>query len=235
MRVITVSDQRQEEASLLELQDAHPFWNNPLLVACREGRLTLEDFQFVFGQYYAYSRSFTRYLAALMVNCEDDLLRAKLIANLWDESGGTAPERRHSNLFRGFLREGLGVSPEYVRFEVPTLRFVSEYLDSSGSRDLPFATAFLAIGTEGLVSRLYQDFVAGLRAARIPEDQLEFFHIHIACDDEHAETLMEILRHSRGMAHFSASSRRGVVHAMNLRDQFFRYLYRRIQERQGLA
>lgn len=235
MRLTTASEQSREEASLLELQDSHPLWNNPLLVACREGRLTLEDFQFLFSQYYAYSRSFTRYLAALMMNCEDDLLRAKLIANLWEESGGTAPERQHSNLFRNFMRESLGVSPEYVRFEVPTLRFVSEYLDSCSSRDLPFATAFLALGTEGLVSRLYQDFVAGLRAANIPDEQLEFFHIHIGCDDEHAETLMEILRHTRNLPYFAASSRRGVVHAMNLRDQFFRFLYRRIQERQGVA
>ena len=235
MRLTAATESAREEASLFELQDAHSLWKNPLLCASREGRLTIEDFQFLFGQYFAYSRSFTRYLAALMVNCEDDLLRAKLIANLWEESGGTQPERRHSNLFRGFLREGLGLAPEYVRFEVPTLRFVSEYLDSSGSRDIPFATAFLAIGTEALVSRLYQDFVAGLKAAQVPEEQLEFFYIHIGCDDEHAETLLDILKSTRNMPHYAASSRRGVMHAMNLRDQFFRYLYRRIQERQRVA
>lgn len=146
MRLTANFEISKEEANLFELQDAHTLWNNPLLVACREGRLTVEDFQFLFGQYFAYSRSFTRYLAALMVNVEDDLHRAKLIANLWEEGGGTTPERRHSNLFRIFLRDGLGLSPEYIRFEVPTLRFVTEYLDSSGSRDIPFATAFLAIG-----------------------------------------------------------------------------------------
>ncbi len=235
MRLTAESELSKEEESLFELQDTHSLWNNPLLVACREGRLTVEDFQFLFGQYFAYSRSFTRYLAALMVNCEDDLHRSKLIANLWEEGGGTTPERRHSNLFRIFLRDGLGLAPEYIRFEVPTLRFVTEYLDSSGSRDIPFATAFLAIGTEGLVSRLYQDFVIGLRAAQIPDEKLEFFHIHIGCDDDHAETLMDMLRSARGMPHYASSSRRGVVTAMNLRDQFFRFLYRRIQERQGVA
>jgi len=235
MRMLSTLYSEFNEASLTEIQQAHSLWKNPLLLACREGRLTVGDFRFLFGQYYAYSRSFTRYLAALMVNCEDDLGRARLIENLWDESGGTVPERRHSNIFRNFLIHGLQLQPEYLRFEVPTLRFVDNYLDCSGSRDFTFATAFLALGTEGIVSRLYKDFLTGLRAAGVQEEHLEFFHIHIGCDDDHAQTLVEMLRSCAHLPHYAQSSRSGVIQAMTLRDQFFTYLHRRIQERQANA
>ena len=40
-------------SELRDIQRNHPLSNNPLLVACREGTLTLEDFRFVFSQYYA--------------------------------------------------------------------------------------------------------------------------------------------------------------------------------------
>src|SRR5262245_61005186 len=48
-----------------ELQSEHHFWNNRLFRSCRNGYLAIEDFQFIFSQYYLYSKSFTRYISAL--------------------------------------------------------------------------------------------------------------------------------------------------------------------------
>ena len=57
-------------------------WQNPLLIACQAERLTLEDFQYFFGQCYYYSRNFTKMLTAALVNCDIDLHRSQLAANL---------------------------------------------------------------------------------------------------------------------------------------------------------
>ena len=221
---------------LRELQAKHPIWENPLLVACREGQLTVEDFRYIFSQYYAYSRSFTRFLAALMAGCDDDLLRAQLSQNLWEEGGGASPERRHSNIFRNFLTKGLGLSLEQIRFDQATVQFVNDYLDCSSNRDFAYATAFLSMGTEGIVVRLYTDFLKGLNQAGIPEEHLEFFHIHIGCDDEHAETLEKMMLSAVGQHDFTCSARLGLEHALSLRHNFLLSLYRRLQEqRQTLA
>jgi pyrroloquinoline quinone (PQQ) biosynthesis protein C len=80
----------------LHVQQArHHFWDNALLRACEEGTLGREDFRYIFGQYYLYSKNFTRYLAGLMARCESDYFRARLAENLWEEGGGCDPEKRH--------------------------------------------------------------------------------------------------------------------------------------------
>ena len=98
--------------ALRRLEESHPFWQNELFQACRAGALRREDFQFLFGQYHLYSRNFTRYLSGLMANLEDDLLRSRLSENLWEEGGGAEPSRRHAQIFRNFLVQGLGLDLE---------------------------------------------------------------------------------------------------------------------------
>jgi hypothetical protein len=40
---------------------------------------------------------------------------------------------------------------------------------------------------------MYEIMVQGMLQASITNDELEFFHIHIACDDEHAEVLSDLM------------------------------------------
>jgi pyrroloquinoline quinone (PQQ) biosynthesis protein C len=222
-------------AQLHDLQADHPIWNNPLLQACRAGSLSRDDLRYVFSQYYAYSRCFTRYLAALMMNCEDDLLRAQLSQNLWEEGGGTAPERRHANIFRNFLIQGLELDVGAIEFEPASLEFSRAYLRAANSNDLAFSAAFLSMGTEAIVPRLYSDFVVGLRMAGVPEQHLEFFHIHIAGDDDHAETLKQILLSLSAEPDFANRARRGLEHALDLRAGFFTYLQRSLAQKREVA
>src|SRR5262245_36953336 len=112
-----------------ELQSRHPFWNNRLFRACRRGYLVIDDFQFIFSQYYLYSRNFTRYIAALMANTENDYYRSRLSENLWEEGGGAEPETRHAELFRNFLREVLSIDLDTIEYLDSTSYFAREYLD----------------------------------------------------------------------------------------------------------
>lgn len=217
----------------LEVQERrHPLWRSQLLQAFSAGRLTGEDLRFLFGQYYFYSREFTRFLASLMARSDDDLLRARLSGNLWEEGGGCAPEDRHSELFRRFLRDGLGIAqPEATVAEPCTRAFVQDYLRYCDEADPVAVCAFIALGTESIVPRLYALFLEGLRRARIPEAQLTFFKLHVACDDAHAQTLADLLQSYAGRPDWALRCEQGMTRALDLRETFFRELYERLQQR----
>ena len=74
-----------------------------------------------------------------------------------------------------------------------TRYFVREYLAQCQRSEPVWGTAFLSLGTEGIVSRMYETLRTGLILAGIPAGELEFFDIHIACDDEHAVTLENMM------------------------------------------
>src|SRR5262245_26636717 len=214
-----------------ELQSKHPFWNNRLFRACRNGGLQFDDYQFIFSQYYLYSKNFTRYIAALMANTESDYHRSRLSENLWEEGGGAEPETRHAELFRNFLRETLSIDLDTIEYLDSTSYFAREYLDFCLNSHPMSASAFLSLGTEGIVARMYSIFVEGMRKAGIAEGQLKFFRIHMECDDEHAITLEEIMLSYSDQPEWYNSCLKAMEKALSLRDRFFENLYEALQHR----
>lgn len=212
-------------ARLHTAQNEHRFWDNRVFRACAAGALTKDDFRFLFSQYYLYTQSFTRYLAALMANCESDLHRSRLAENIWEEGGGTAPERRHAQIFRGFLREGLGADVDDIDFTDVTRFFVREYLDFCLRSHPTAASAFLSLGTEGIVPRMYAILVDGLLKAGVPEAHIAFFRIHMECDDEHAETLEQIMLSYQGTPDWLNTCYSSMDYALSLRHRFFEQLF----------
>jgi mannose-6-phosphate isomerase-like protein (cupin superfamily)/pyrroloquinoline quinone (PQQ) biosynthesis protein C len=230
----TVEEHTDETTDINQLQtlsDTHKLWNNPLLQACLNGRLTLEDFKYLFSQYYFYSRNFTKLLAAAMVNCDSDYFRSIIVKNLFEESGGQNIEMRHSEIFRKFLVDTLGINLERIDFEPYTELFFSQYLDLCIHSGSTKGAAILSFGTEGIVAKLYAIFKKGLVKIGIKDDALTFFNIHIACDDEHALTLKEIVLSHRNEDNWLLHCKEAIYQALNLRDQFFTNIYKNIQSR----
>ncbi|MEM8805483.1 MAG: iron-containing redox enzyme family protein [Cyanobacteria bacterium P01_G01_bin.38] len=214
---------------LRELQANHSFWGNSLFRAFNKGNLSLSDLQFVFGQYSFYSRNFTRYLAGFMANSANDMHRAQLVENLWEESGETHLNERHAELFRRFLTQGLGISLNNLAPIPATQIFVKEVLSfclQSPPRD---SSAFLSLGMEGIVARMYKIFIKGLKLAGIPDNHLTFFHLHTACDDEHAVTLENIMTSYANEPGWFEACCRALTFALDLREQFFENLYQQLQ------
>jgi len=206
--------------TLLHLRDTHRFWDNGLLKACQSNVLTKEDFKYIFGQYRLYSKFFTRFITAVMTNSENDLHRAILSENLWEEGGKQNPENRHSEIFNRFLRDVLGVSENTV-FKPYTVQFCEEYLKACKENDDLYGAAFLSLGTEGIVSRLYKIFVQAFLKLGIPDQDLHFFHLHIECDDDHALSLENIVNSFKDRPDWFDTSLKALHHALSLRDQFF--------------
>jgi quercetin dioxygenase-like cupin family protein/pyrroloquinoline quinone (PQQ) biosynthesis protein C len=213
-------------AALRRLQDEHAFWSCELLAGFARGAFSREDLRYVFSQYHLYTSSFTRFIAAVMANCESDLFRAKLSANLWEEGGGCEPARRHAEIFRRFLHRSLGVEDvDQIAYAPYTRHFVQEYLEQSLHADPMTGAAFLSLGTESVVARMYRIMKIGLRRAGLGEDELEFFNIHIACDDEHAVTLENMMAsyaHEPGWFDVCAAA---ASRALELRTEFFDNLF----------
>jgi pyrroloquinoline quinone (PQQ) biosynthesis protein C/mannose-6-phosphate isomerase-like protein (cupin superfamily) len=216
------------EAALAQLHTAqgeHPFWSNRLFKACSAGTLTKDDFKFIFSQYYLYSKNFTRYLAALMANCDSDYHRSRLSENLWEEGGGAAPEKRHAEIFRRFLVDGLEIDVSNIDFIDSTRFFVREYLDFCMHSHPTAGSAFLSLGTEGIVARMYGILLEGLIHAGIAEEHTAFFRLHMECDDEHAETLEKMMLSFANTPDWYNTCYRSMVYALSLRERFFDKLY----------
>lgn len=205
---------------LERFQAEHPIWDCRLIRACRAGLLTKDDFKHVFAQYYRYSKNFTRYLTALMTNCESDYYRSRLSENLWEEGGGADPDKRHAELFRRFLRESLEVDPDGIEYQSFANNFFQQYLDFCRNSTALAGSAFLSLGTEGAISRLYGYFCDGLLKAGIPEEHLLFFRLHMECDDEHAITLAELMRSYADEPGWLEQCKVAIDHALNIRKQF---------------
>lgn len=211
------------DAELKELerfQAQHPIWDCRFIRACRSGMITRDDFKHVFSQYYRYSKNFTRYLTALMTNCESDYFRSRLSENLWEEGGGAEPEKRHAELFRRFLSDALDVNPNDIQYQGFADVFFHQYLDFCRNSSALAGSAFLSLGTEGAISRLYGYFCEGLLKAGIPEEQLLFFRLHMECDDEHAITLAELMRSYSNAPGWFDQCKEAIDHALNIRRQF---------------
>jgi pyrroloquinoline quinone (PQQ) biosynthesis protein C/mannose-6-phosphate isomerase-like protein (cupin superfamily) len=216
----------QQLVKLRILQAEHPFWNNPLLTAFSQGALSRDDLRYVYSQYHLYSKNFTRFVAAVMANCDSDLFRAQLSENLWEEGGGCEPDRRHAQIFRNFLKAALGVDDaERIDYAPYTRHFVREYLVQCLRSEPMVGTAFLSLGTEGIVARLYETMLIGLHKAGIPDSELEFFHLHIACDDEHAVTLEKMMASYAGEAGWFDACAQAMNRALELRTEFFNNIF----------
>jgi pyrroloquinoline quinone (PQQ) biosynthesis protein C/quercetin dioxygenase-like cupin family protein len=230
--LVSANTVEQELAKLRVLQAEHPFWQSPLLGAFASGTLTRDDLRYVFSQYHLYSKNFTRFVAAVMANCDSDLFRAQLSENLWEEGGGCEPARRHAQIFRDFLRKSLGVEDaEGIDYAPYTRHFVREYLVQCLRSEPMVGTAFLSLGTEGIVARLYEVMLKGLRKVGLPDEELEFFHLHIACDDEHAVTLERMMASYAGEAGWFDACQQAMNRALELRTEFFANIFHALHER----
>jgi pyrroloquinoline-quinone synthase len=173
---------------------AEALLHHPFLVRCAEGTIeagALRNFLVQQGKYGAY---FTRYLCALIsqLECQEDVL--SLSANLLEELGAepdAAPP--HALMYASMLREfdiDIGNQPVYPETQnlIDTMFMLCR--QPGGLAGL----GALCLGAEAIVPAMYARILEGFKHHAVPEQRLEFFAIHVQCDDGHADTMLAILK-----------------------------------------
>lgn len=238
---------REFVAKLAEQSLQHRAVNHPYLEALGSGNLpdmhwALADFG---RHYHGYSKEFPRYLTAVISRLEDPSHRAGLMENLTEESGVYEAEelakldeigiesdwivdKPHPVLFTRFCK-AMGVDDEDlldVSDQVVCWREMFLSLLTAGTP--AEAVGALGLGTENIVSTIYQPFcsaVDGLSELS-PRDTV-FFPLHTAVDDHHQETLQGIAADLAVDEDSRSKLRLGMLKALSLRSSFWDWMYSR--------
>ena len=183
--------------------------NHPYLRAMSEGdfpnmELAIKDFSF---QYGLYSVRFPRYVSAVIENLGNARHKQILLTNLDEEKGlisdvelppdvlASVIGQPHASLFRRF-QEALGVNAEYraTTAQCQTgLLWSKQFLQLCEMNECVGVGA-IGIGTELIVSSIYNQILKGLKAhSDLTMTQHVFFNLHSQCDAEHAAQIALIV------------------------------------------
>jgi pyrroloquinoline-quinone synthase len=185
-----LSDLQTASAQLIDRVLRHPF-----LAGCADGTVTLDELRAFLVQHGKYSRYFTRYLCALLSQLDegDDVLR--LAENLTEELGfGTDAEMRtpHARIYADMLKD-FDISLDAYPVNPETQNLIDTMFMLCRQPRGTAGLGAMCLGAEGLVPAMYARIIEGFRRRDIDLKRLEFFSIHIECDDDHAAAMHEIL------------------------------------------
>lgn len=182
-----------------EINNAHHEYitalsENPFLTRCRNGLITIDELKFFLVQQGIYSSNFIRYLCALMSNLASNEDVRDLADNLFEELGleGGHAGVPHHVMYRRML-DRFGLSIEAAQPTEATRTLIAQMLNHCRNPNPAWGLGAICLGAEALVPAVYSDILAGFAGCGVDEDQLDFFRIHIDCDDGHAETLRTIM------------------------------------------
>lgn len=149
-------------------------------------------------QHFYYIDPIPQQFATLYSRLPDLDARQHLLENLLGEEMPGKPGKRHPDLLRKFAR-ACGVTDERIlRAEengeiLPTTRAMRAWIwELAGIRPLGESCAGIMVALEGQLPTLYPKYVAAMHRMGFNDDELEFFHVHIEGDTEHAHIGLEL-------------------------------------------
>ncbi|MBK8147992.1 MAG: iron-containing redox enzyme family protein [Acidobacteria bacterium] len=168
---------------------------HPFSQAWVDGDLSREQLGRWAIQHYYYIEPIAQQFAILFSRLPDLDARTHMLENLLGEED---PKGRHPDLLLDFA-EHCGVDREYAttaefRGEIlPTTRAMRSWIwELVSQRSLAEAAAGIMVGLEGQLPTLYPKYVTRLHQMGFDDSQLQFFHVHIEGDIEHAHVGLEL-------------------------------------------
>lgn len=171
----------------------HPFsqaWGSGQLSRAQLGQWAV--------QHYHYIVAIPPQFAALYSRMPDAQGREMLMENLVGEEPPHAPEKSHPRLLLKFAR-ACGLTDEDVtgaemRGDVlPATRAMRAWIwELATLRPIHEACAGIMVALEGQLPTLYPPYIDAMTKAGFTEDELEFFHVHVENDDEHAAVGLQL-------------------------------------------
>lgn len=168
--------------------------SHSFLRRCRTGRVTRPELMGLLVQQGLYSSYFTRYLCGMMSNLPKNSDVLALAENLFEELGldGDQHSTPHYIIYRNML-ESFSLTLDNAVPSAETSHLINTMLAYCRHPDPAYGLGALCLGAEALVPSVYSDIIQGFNACGIGGPRIEFFRIHVECDDGHAETIRDIM------------------------------------------
>jgi pyrroloquinoline-quinone synthase len=171
---------------------------HPFSVAWARGELSREQLGQWAMQHFHYIDPVAQQFAALYVRLPDLDARLELLDNLIGEEMPGQRGKRHPDLLAKFAR-ACGVRDEELYgaelrgLILPTTRAMRAWIwELATQRTMAEAFAGIMVALEGQLPTLYPMLVEAMRRMGFSDDDLEFFHVHIVNDVEHAASGLAI-------------------------------------------
>ncbi len=185
-------------------------------------------------QHFYYIDPIPQQFALLYSRLPDLDARQHLMENLLGEEMPQMPEKRHPDLLRKFAR-ACGVADEKIlRAEqhgdvLPTTRAMRAWIwELAGIRHIAESCAGIMVALEGQLPTLYPKYVEAMRKMAFSDDDLEFFHVHIEGDTEHAHVGLELTDRYATSADLQARALATVRGSAELRYSMLDGIYDRV-------
>jgi pyrroloquinoline-quinone synthase len=174
--------------SFIDRVTAHSF-----VTRCRLGMVALDELKLYLVQQGIYGQYFTRYLCAMMANLPSNEAVLTLAENLFEELGLAADRAKPHHLMYRETLQRYELELDESQALPGTRRLIDTMFEHCRSPDPASGLGALCLGAESLVPAIYSDIIAGFEAQGAQPGDLEFFEVHVGCDDGHADALRDIM------------------------------------------
>jgi pyrroloquinoline quinone (PQQ) biosynthesis protein C len=149
-------------------------------------------------QHFYYIGTIPQQFAQFFCRLDDLDARQHMLENLLGEEMPDLPEKRHPNLLVKFglacgMTEDDFYNAEHTGKILPSTRAMRAWIwELVNVRHLAEGAAGIMVALEGQLPTLYPKYVEAMRKMGLSDDDMEFFHVHIEGDTEHAHVGLEI-------------------------------------------
>lgn len=171
---------------------------HPFSAAWANGEISKEQLGQWAIQHFNYIDAVPQQFSALHSRMPDTEGRRLLMENLLGEEMVDTPEKSHPNLLLDFA-ETCGLKREdVIRAEEEGLIYPSTcgmrswIWELATRRTMAEAFAGIMVALEGQLPTLYPPYIEAMRKMGFTDEQLEFFHVHVENDVEHARVGLEL-------------------------------------------
>ena len=216
--------------SLIHEIQVHPALNHAYLINLSKGNYSLMDetLRDYAHQYSFYSSWFVRYLngviSALPLQEHKDLLMENLREEVGNPLSNKLSDKPHVEIFESF-KESIGIDSSYTINHPPsttTILWRDLFMQKCSSKVLGVGLGAIGLATEFIVPSIYKYIAEAIENhSSFGSGSSLFFRLHIDCDDDHSQTLVDITREMAYDFSNREAIRFGVISALNLRAAFW--------------
>jgi pyrroloquinoline-quinone synthase len=171
---------------------------HPFSLMWSDGKLSREQLGLWAIQHYYYISAIPQQFAALYARMPDADGRHLLMENLVGEEMPDTPEKSHPNLLLKFAN-ACGLSDDTVKAAewdgkvLGGTRSMRAWIwELATIRPMHEACAGIMVALEGQLPTLYPGYITAMEKMGFTDDQLEFFHVHVENDVEHAAVGLQL-------------------------------------------